>query len=200
MLLCLPALFLTFGKVNPGPPQTDIFLGGDLLPPPPIIFVSAGPPQTDILLGGGGPPPHPPPFLSPPASPLRLTFFAKPHLAKKIRIWPICFRDRIWPNRIWPELVCQTNFGVLMFWPNFLCCCFLLLLLLLFLVVVACCCCCSWLLLVVPGCCLLVPVGACWCLLVVLVGGACWWCLFVCVVGGPPSAGSPCIGEVLRAV
>ena len=41
----------------------------------------------------------------------------KPHLAKKIRIWPICFRDRIWPelvfqsvdriwpNRIWPILV-----------------------------------------------------------------------------------------------
>ena len=32
----------------------------------------------------------------------------KPHLARKIRIWPICFRDRIWPNRIWPELVFQS--------------------------------------------------------------------------------------------
>ena len=30
---------------------------------------------------------------------------AKPHLAKKIRIWPGHFRDRFWPNRIWPELV-----------------------------------------------------------------------------------------------
>ena len=26
-------------------------------------------------------------------------------LAKKIRIWPSRFRDRIWPNRIWPILV-----------------------------------------------------------------------------------------------
>ena len=37
---------------------------------------------------------------------------AKPHLAKKIRIWPICFRDRIWPelvflsvDRIWPNRI-----------------------------------------------------------------------------------------------
>ena len=28
-----------------------------------------------------------------------------PNLAKKIRIWPGRFRDRIWPNRIWPILV-----------------------------------------------------------------------------------------------
>ena len=78
VLLCLPALFLTFGKVNPGPPQsafglapasfltfgkvndsppqTDIFFGGGgSPPPPPLIFVSAGPPpQTDIFGGGGG--------------------------------------------------------------------------------------------------------------------------------------------------
>ena len=94
----------------------------------------------------------------------------KTAFGQKIRIWPICFRDRIWPNRIWPELVFQSvdrNFGVLMFWPNFL-------LLLLFLLVV-----------VVTGCwCLLVPVGACWCLLVPV--GACWCLLVVvvCVCGG----------------
>ena len=45
---------------------------------------------------------------------------AKPHLAKtafgkKIRIWPVCFRDRIWPNRIWPELVFQSVDRI---WPN----------------------------------------------------------------------------------
>ena len=79
VLLCLPASFLTFGKVNDRPPQTDIFLGGGVLPhPPPLIFVSAGPPQTDILLGGGGSPPTPPPsFLSAPGPPLRLTFFGR---------------------------------------------------------------------------------------------------------------------------
>ena len=33
----------------------------------------------------------------------------------KIRIWPICFRDRIWPNRIWPELVFQSVDRI---WPN----------------------------------------------------------------------------------
>ena len=110
------------------------------------------------------------------------------------RIWPeLVFQsvDRIWPNRIWPIL------DDLMFWPNFLLLLLLLslfLLLFLFLVVV-----------VVLGCCLLLLVGACcWCLLVVPVGGACWWCLLVvpvCVCGGcvqdfwaspgPPSAGPP---------
>ena len=40
---------------------------------------------------------------------------AKPHLAKKIRIWPGHFRDRIWPNRIWPELVFQSVDRI---WPN----------------------------------------------------------------------------------
>ena len=47
----VPASFLTFGKVNPGPPQTDIFFwGGGPPPPPPLIFVSAGlRPQTDIF-------------------------------------------------------------------------------------------------------------------------------------------------------
>ena len=122
------------------------------------------------------------------------------------RIWPknpnlpICFRDHIWPNRIWPELVFQNVDRIwpnriwpilvfLMFWPNFLCCC----------------CCCSWLVLVVPGCCcLLLFVGACWCLLVPV--AACWWCLLVVVVcvcmwwvcsrflglsPRPPSAGPP---------
>ena len=55
-----PASFLTFGKVNPGLPQTDIFWGRVPPPPPPtpppLIFVSAGrPPHTDIFfLGGGG--------------------------------------------------------------------------------------------------------------------------------------------------
>ena len=54
--LCLPASFLTFGKVNDSPPQTDIFLREGGPPhPPPLIFVSAGPPpQTDIFWGGGG--------------------------------------------------------------------------------------------------------------------------------------------------
>ena len=52
-----PASFLTFGKVNPGPPQTDIFLGeGGPSPPPPSFFSAPGPDQTDILLGGGGRP------------------------------------------------------------------------------------------------------------------------------------------------
>ena len=50
VLLCLPASFLTFGKVNDSPPQTDIFWGGGggFPPhPPPVIFVSAGPPPSD---------------------------------------------------------------------------------------------------------------------------------------------------------
>ena len=51
VLLCFPASFLTFGKVNDGPPQTDIFFGE-----------------------GGPPHPAPPSFLSAPG-PLRLTFF-----------------------------------------------------------------------------------------------------------------------------
>ena len=99
---------------------------------------------------------------------------AKPHLAKtafgqKIRIWPICFLDRILPNRIWQELVFQSVDSI---WPNssfgqiFCCCCHCF-----------CCCCCSWLLSLVPGCCLLLFVGACWCLLVPV--GACW-----CLCGG----------------
>ena len=64
----------------------------------------------------------------------------------------------------------QTAFG--QFWcfsvlVKFCCCC---------------CCCCSWLLPVVACWCLLLPVGgACWCLLVVLVG-ACW-CLLLALVG-----------------
>ena len=50
-----PASFLTFGKVSPGPPQTDIFLGrGTLSTPPPSFLSAPGPPQIDILLGGGG--------------------------------------------------------------------------------------------------------------------------------------------------
>ncbi len=85
----------------------------------------------------------------------------KPHLAKKIRIWPICFRDRIWPNRIWPVL---TAFG--QFWCfNSLAKFSVVVVAIVFVVVV-------------PGCCLLlllfvvvvllllsllVPVGACWC-------------------------------------
>ena len=56
-----PALFLKFGKVNPGPPQTDFFfLGrrGSLPTPPPSFFVSAGlPPQTDIFCTSSPPPP-----------------------------------------------------------------------------------------------------------------------------------------------
>ena len=54
VLLCLPSSLLTFGKVNPGPPQTDIFLGRGSLPTPPHLILSA------------------------PASPHRLTFFAPP--------------------------------------------------------------------------------------------------------------------------
>ena len=97
---------------------------------------------------------------------------AKPHLAKKIRIWPICFRDRIWPNRIWPELVFQsvdriwpTAFG--QFWCfNSLAKFSVVVVVVIVFVVVP----------VVPGWCLLVPIGACWwCLLVVVV--------CVCVVG-----------------
>ena len=34
-IVLAPASFLTFGKVNPGPPQTDIFLGEGPSPPPP---------------------------------------------------------------------------------------------------------------------------------------------------------------------
>ena len=43
---------------------------------------------------------------------------------KKIRIWPGHFRDRIWPNRIWPELVFQSVdrirpiFVFLVFWSR----------------------------------------------------------------------------------
>ena len=36
-----PASFLTFGKVNPGPPETDNFLGGGVPPHPPPSFLSA---------------------------------------------------------------------------------------------------------------------------------------------------------------
>ena len=50
-----PASFLTFGKVNPGPPQTDFFWGGR----------------------GPSPPLPRPSFLSAPASLLRLTFFGE---------------------------------------------------------------------------------------------------------------------------
>ena len=46
VLLCLLASFLTFGKVNPGLPQSDIFFGG-VPPHPPLIFVSAGPRPSD---------------------------------------------------------------------------------------------------------------------------------------------------------
>ena len=109
----------------------------------------------------------------------------------------VCLPQRSCPHLAKPHL---ANFGVLMFWPNFLLLLLsLFLLLLLFLVVVACCCCCSWLLLlflVVACCCLLVCVGACWCLLVVLVGGCClcvWWVCsrFLGLSPGPPSAGPP---------
>ena len=44
-IVLAPASFLTFGKVNPGPLQTDIFLGGGR--PTPFIFVSAGPFPSD---------------------------------------------------------------------------------------------------------------------------------------------------------
>ena len=98
----------------------------------------------------------------------------KPHLAKKIRIWPVCFREAN------PHL---ANFCVLVFGQIFCCCCCWLLFL-----VVSCC----FLLFPVGACwCLLVPVGACWCLLVPV--GACW-CLLVLgllLLGlspGPPSA------------
>ena len=65
VLLCLPpASFLTFGKVNPGPPQTGIFFfGGRGGPSPPLpSFLSApAPPQTDIFWE--------PPSSSPPSAP-----------------------------------------------------------------------------------------------------------------------------------
>ena len=52
MLLCLPASFLTFGKVNPAPLRLTFFWG------------ERGPPHTP-----------PSSFLSAPGPPLRLTFF-----------------------------------------------------------------------------------------------------------------------------
>ena len=48
------ASFLTFGKVNPGSPQTDIFVGGGPSPPPLLIFVSAGPLGLTFFWGGEG--------------------------------------------------------------------------------------------------------------------------------------------------
>ena len=75
VLLCLPASFLTFGKVNPGPPQCFCACPGVVfdiregqprppsdLPTPPSFLSAPGPPQTDILLGGGVPSPPPPHF------------------------------------------------------------------------------------------------------------------------------------------
>ena len=66
-------------------------------------------PKTQTLnLGRGSRP-----FGAPPFGHARI--WPKPHSAKKIRIWPICFRDCIWPNRIWPELVFQSVDRI---WPN----------------------------------------------------------------------------------
>ena len=117
----------------------------------------------------------------------------------------MCFRDRIWPNRVWPELVFlltvfgQTAFG--QFW------CFSVLAKFSGVVVV--------IVFVVVCSCLLLLVGACWCLLLVPIGSACWWCLFVCVwwvwcvqdfwasppdpsLPDPPPPGPPSAGPPLR--
>ena len=69
VLLCLPASFLTFGKVNPGPPQSAFVLA-------PASGRSTTTPLR-LTFFWGGVPPHPPPsFLSAPG-PLRLTFFGE---------------------------------------------------------------------------------------------------------------------------
>ena len=41
--------------------------------------------------------------------------FGQTAFGQKIRIWPVCFRDRIWPNRIWQELVFHSVDRI---WPN----------------------------------------------------------------------------------
>ena len=43
------------------------------------------------------------------------TDLAKTASGQKIRIWPGRFRDRIWPNSIWPEFVFQSVDRI---WPN----------------------------------------------------------------------------------
>ena len=54
VLLCLPASFLTFGKVNPGPPQTDIFWGGRGPHLSPSFSSAPGPLRLTFFWGGGG--------------------------------------------------------------------------------------------------------------------------------------------------
>ena len=50
--------------------------------------------------------------------------FGQTVFGQKIRIWPGHFRDRIWQNRIWPELVFQSvdriwpELVLLVFWPR----------------------------------------------------------------------------------
>ena len=75
MLLCWPASFLTFGKVNPGPPQSAFVLA-------PASFLTLGrstpaPLRLTFFFLRGRVPPHPPPFIfvSARPPPLRLTFF-----------------------------------------------------------------------------------------------------------------------------
>ena len=68
------------------------------------------------------------------------TAFGQNRIWPKIRIWPICFRDRIWPNRIWPELVFESVDRI---WPILVFQCFGQI---------------SW-----GQISWLLPVGACWC-------------------------------------
>ena len=49
-----PVSFLTFGKVNPRPPQTDIFLGGGVVAPPsPDVVLDIGGRSIVIDIWGG---------------------------------------------------------------------------------------------------------------------------------------------------
>ena len=57
-----PASFLTFGKVKPGPPQTDIFFGCGPSPPPPSFLSAPAPLRLTFLERGGSK--HNPTFTS----------------------------------------------------------------------------------------------------------------------------------------
>ena len=53
-IVLAPASFLTFGKVNPGPPQTDIFWGGGPPHPSPHFCQRRPPLRHFCFLGEGG--------------------------------------------------------------------------------------------------------------------------------------------------
>ena len=80
-----PASFLTFGKVNDSPPQTDIFFGEGSLSTPSPSFLSAPGPLRLIFFGRGGLP-HPTPprpliFVSAGPPPSQTDFFGPPPLS-----------------------------------------------------------------------------------------------------------------------